>query len=328
MYDPPTLILDLIASRFILTHIFMAFLSTFRLPQDPPAPERSRPVNGFYHFFGLECGVPFDHDRSITGSYIRPVYLGIIRLLFGVYMLVSFLVYFSILAEQKNKFLKKQAWKLLGDIMFHSYLGMTGYFLASSYHTLVYARKKRSPLSSWARPLQLAHLLLQTSVLTFPLFCTIIYLYWSLPASPAWYTRTQSLWKTITFYMLNTCFSLTELFLSASRPRPWSHLIIVIWLLGLYLAFHSILVAATGGKVWIYTVLKFSLTINRGWISALRVFGLCALASASFCVMQLLLWLKCRYLNGLRLPRTYIDVTESQKLESRQASGRCEEMSV
>ena len=107
----------------------MPFLSTFRLPQDPPAPERSRPVNRVYRFFGLEGGVPFDHDRSVTSPYIRPVYLGIIRLLFGVYMLVSFLVYFGILADQKNKFLKKQAWKLFGDIMFHSYLGMTGYFL-------------------------------------------------------------------------------------------------------------------------------------------------------------------------------------------------------
>ena len=109
---------------------FMPFLSKFRLPQDPPAPERSRPVNGFYCFFGLEGGVPFDHDRSVTSPYIRPVYLGIIRLLFGVYMLVSFLVYFVILAHQKNKFLKRQAWKLLGDIMFHSYLGDGWIFLS------------------------------------------------------------------------------------------------------------------------------------------------------------------------------------------------------
>jgi hypothetical protein len=306
----------------------MPLLPTFRLPQDPPAPERSKPVNGFYRFFGLKSGVPFDHDRSVTSPYIRPLFLGIIRLLFGVYMLVSFLVYFVILGYQKNKFLRRQAWKLLGDIMFHSYLAMAGYFLVSSYHTLVYTRRKRSPLSSWTRPLQLAHLMLQTSVFTFPLFCTIIYLYWSLPALPTWHTRTQTLWRTITFYMFNTFFSLTDLFLSASRPRPWSHLIIIILLLGLYLAFHSILVAATGGKVWIYTVFKFSLTINRGWISAVRVFGLCVLASASFCVMQLLLWLKCRYLNGLRLPRTYINATELQKLEVRQASGGYQEMSI
>jgi hypothetical protein len=101
--------------------------------------------------------------------------------------------------------------------------------------------------------------------------------------------------------MLNTVSSLAELFLSASRPRPWSHLIFVILFLGLYLAFHSILVAATGGKVWVYTVLKFSLSINRGAISAARVSGLCVLAIFSFCIMQLLLWVKCRYLGGLKL---------------------------
>ena len=303
----------------------MAFLSMFRLPQDPPAPTIAKPVNKFYRFFGLE---PFDHDRSVSSPYIRPAFLGVIRLLFGIYMLVSFFVHFSLLASQKNKFLRKQAYKLLGDLMFHSFLGMTGYFLISGYHTLAYARKKRSPLSSWVRPLQLTHLFLQTTVLTFPLFCTVIYLYWTLPALPAWHTRTATLWSTITFYMLNTFFSLTELFLSASRPRPWSHLIIVVLLLGLYLAFHSILIAASGGKVWVYTVLKFSLVINRGWISAVRVLGLCILASVSFCVMQLILWLKCRYLNGLRLPQTDPNSNELQKLALGQPNGESQEITV
>ena len=205
--------------------------------------------------------------------------------------------------------------------MFHSFLGMAAYFLVSGYHTLQYVRKKRNPLSLCNRQLRLAHSFLQTTVLTFPLFCTIIYLYWTLPALPAWHTRTQSLWSTITFYMLNTFFSFTELFISGSRPRPWTHLIVVILLLGLYLAFHSILVAASGGKVWVYTILKFSLAINRGWISAVRVFGLCALATVTFSVMQLLLWLKCRYLKGLKLPQPSVDGIELRKVEYLQPNG-------
>ena len=264
-------------------------MSLFHLPQDPPA---LRPLNGFYRFFGLNGGIPYDNDRSVSSPYIRPFLLGFMRILFGVYMLVSFSIYFSTRAAQKNKFLKKQAWKLLGDIMFHSFLGMAGYFLVSGYHTVVYAHKKQNPLSSWTRPLQLAHLILQTTVLTFPLACTIIYLYWTLPALPAWHTRTLTRWSTISFFMLNTLFSFTELMFSATRPRPWSHLIVMVFVLGLYLAFHSILVVATGGKVWVYTVLKFSLSINRGWISVARVFGLCILVCASFCVMQFLLWSK------------------------------------
>jgi hypothetical protein len=299
----------------------MAFLSKFRLRQDPPPPARIKPLNRFYRFFGLQAGDPFDHDRSVSSPYIRPVCLGLIRLLFGTYMLISFIVYFSLLAAQKNKFLRKRAWKLFGDIMFHSFLGIAAYFLVSGYHTLEYVRKKRNPLSLWNRQFQLAHSFLQTTILTFPLFCTIIYLYWTLPALPAWHTRAQSLWSTITFYMLNTFFSFTELFLSASRPRPWTHLIVVILILGLYLAFHSILVAASGGKVWVYTVLKFSLVINRGWISAVRAFGLCFLVTVTFSVMQLLLWLKCRYLRGLKLPQPSVDGIELRKVEYLQPSG-------
>lgn len=286
----------------------------FRLPPDSPNLIKSKPINKFYRFFGLDGNIPFDYNRTVSSPYIRPMYLGGIRILFGLYMLASFVIYFSILAAQENKFLRKQAWKLFGDIMFHSYLAMAVYFFFSGYHTIVFAIRRRSPLLLWTRPLQLAHLILQTTVLTLPPVCTFIYLYWMLPALPAWRTRTLTLWTTITFYMLNTLFSFIELVLSASKPRPWSHLIIVILILGLYLAFHSILVAASGGKVWIYIVFKFSLVINKGGKSALRVFGLCLLATVSFCVVQGLLWVKCRYLGGLKLTQSDVGGTELRNL--------------
>jgi hypothetical protein len=282
----------------------MRLPSILRLPPDSPALIKSRPINKLYRFFGLDSDILFDHDRTVASPYIGPMYLGAIRILLGLYMLTSFIVYFSILAAQKNKFLRKQAWKLLGDIMFHSYLGMAVYFFFSGYHTIVFAIRRRNPLILWVRPLQLAHLILQTTVFTFPLLCTFIYLYWMLPALPAWHTRALTLWRTTTFYMLNTLFSFVELVLNASRPRPWSHLIVIILILGLYLAFHSILVVTSGGKVWIYTVFKFSLVINKGWISALRVLGLCILATVSFCIIQSLLWVKCRYLGGVKLSQT------------------------
>ena len=292
----------------------MAVASFFRLPSDRPSTQMTQPVSKFYKFFGLDGGFPFDHHRPVWSPYVRPLHLSLGRVLVGSYMLISFVYYFITLATQQNKFLRKQAWKRLGDITFHSFLGMAAYFLISGYHTFVYCRRRRNPLSTWARPLQLAHHVLQTTVLVFPLFCTIIYVYWTLPALPGWHTRPLDRWATITFYMLNSVFSFAELCFCASRPRPWSHLIVVILILALYLAFHSLLVAATGGKVWVYTVLKFSLVINKGWISAGRIFALCVLASASFFVIQLLLWVKCRYLGGLDIPQTTVDETELQKL--------------
>jgi len=297
----------------------MGFLSGLKIPEDPPFPG-TLPVNEIYKFFGFDGSVPFDRNRTVTSPYVRPLFLGLIRLLFGLYMLASFIIQFIALASQKHRFLRKQAWKMLGDIMIHSFLGMTAYFLVSAYHTLSYAAKKRNPLASWARPLQLAHLILQTTVLTFPVFCTVIYVYWALPAKPGWHTRTRGQWSTITFYMLNSFFSYAELLLSATRPRPWSHLILVIALLGMYLAFHTILVTATEGRVWIYTVLKFKLVINKGWISAGRVGGLCVLACASFSLMQLLIWFKCRCLGGLAHPRPDIGDMELTKYEEREGT--------
>ena len=270
----------------------------FRLKPDPsPDPPRAA-LNRFYKFFGLNEGTL----RTVESPYLQPIYLCLIRYVLALYMWISFGVYFGVLASQPNRFLRKQAWKLLGDVMFHSYLGMAFYFTFAAYHTQKYVLRKQDCLSRWPKGLQLAHLILQTTVLTFPLFCTIIYLYWTLPALPGWHTKPLTKWSTITFYMLNTLFSYIELGLSAARPRPWSHLIIVMMILGSYLAFHSILVSATGGKVWIYTVLKFSLSVNRGWISAVRAIGLCLLGAVTFSLMQLLLWIKCRYLGGLKLP--------------------------
>jgi hypothetical protein len=295
----------------LVLHVDMGLKTFLRLPA-PPNAVAGCPQNKFYRFFGLGD----DENRTVSSPYIKPVYLGLMRLLFGTYMVTSFTVQYVLLVSQKSPFLKRQAYKLLGDIMFHSYLGLAVYFLFSGGHTLVFAYNKRNPLSTWPRPLQLAHRLLQTTVLTFPLLCTIIYMCWTLPALPAWHTRINTRWSTVTFYMLNLVFALCELVFSASRPRPWSHLIVVVLILGLYLAFHSILLAATHGKIWIYTVLKFSLKINRGWQSVITVLGICSIAIGSFLVMQLLLWIKCRFLGGLRLLPTHNQDTEAAKLDS------------
>jgi hypothetical protein len=260
------------------------------------------PQNRFYRFFGLpesEEDGAFDHDRAVSSPYVRPMHLGLIRVLLGVYMLTSFIVYFCLLATQQNKFLRKQAYKLFGDILIESFLGMTAYFLFAGSHTLFYSITKRNPLNKWPRPLQLAHLILHTTVLVLPLFSTIVYCTWTLRAQKKWYTQPQTTWSTVTFYMLNTVFSYLEMVLCESPTRPWSHLLAIWLLLGLYIAFHSLLVWATKGKIWIYTVLKYTLSINQGWKSALRAVGLCGLALATFGIMQIVLWLKCRYFKGL-----------------------------
>jgi hypothetical protein len=279
-----------------------------------------------YTFFGLNKGV----RDCIQSPYVPPIYLGLIRLLLGLYMFTSFLVHFLHLITQKQTFVQKQGWKLLGDILIHCYLGQAVYFLISAYHTITFASRCRkserskpptSPLTRWPKPLQLAHILLQTTVLALPLFCTVIYCYWTLPAQPKWLAETWTRWSTITFYMLNTLFSYVELFMSASQPRPWSHLIVVLLLLGFYLGFHSILVAASKGKIWVYTVFKFSLRMNRGWISAARVFGLCGLAIGSFCIMQCVLWVKCRYLNDSK--KSSVDDVEDPPLDDGPVHREC-----
>nr|GAT51042.1 predicted protein [Mycena chlorophos] len=116
-----------------------------------------------------------------------------------------------------------------------SYIGLTSYYIAAAVQTAAYAFSggRVYPLRSWGRVLQLLHVLLQTTIVCFPLVVTIVF--WSLLSSPSTFATTFSAWENISIHALNTAFALLEILLSNSPPAPWLTLPLHIFFLACYL---------------------------------------------------------------------------------------------
>ena len=132
-----------------------------------------------------------------------------------------------------------------------SYIGLLSYFWASGVQTLSYALSVRSgsnppryALQSWPRALQFLHLLLHSTIVTFPIIVTAVF--WSLLSSPDTLATRYSAWANISEHALNTAFAGLEICFTSVAPAlprrphsgvalPWVHLPFLIGLLACYL---------------------------------------------------------------------------------------------
>ena len=124
-------------------------------------------------------------------------------------------------------------------------------------------RESRYPLQSWPRPLQFLHLLLLSTITTFPILVTAIF--WSLLSSPATLATSYSAWTNISGHAFNTLFAGIEILFTNVAPSlpkrpatgislPWVHVPFLILLLGGYLGV-AYITFATQGFYSEYTVL-------------------------------------------------------------------------
>ncbi|KAJ3515977.1 hypothetical protein NMY22_g14313 [Coprinellus aureogranulatus] len=132
-----------------------------------------------------------------------------------------------------------------------SYFGLCGYFWVSGIHTFKYSRSKYRnrkpgyPLQKWPKVWQNLHLLLYTTVVTFPFIVTIVY--WVLIApSDAPFSDFFDGFSNITKHILNSVFALFELLLSNVGPHPWLNLLWTILILGAYVGVAYITFATQG----------------------------------------------------------------------------------
>ena len=127
-----------------------------------------------------------------------------------------------------------------------SYIGLLCYFWASGVQTLsfVLSGRRQYWLQQWPRPLQFLHLLLFSTISTFPVLVTVVF--WALLSSPDTFSTRYSAWANISEHALNTVFAAIEILASnvaPSFPRqpgsgigfPWIHLPFLIVLLACYL---------------------------------------------------------------------------------------------
>ena len=136
-----------------------------------------------------------------------------------------------------------------------SYIGLVAYLWAAAVQTLFFARSRAVyPLQYWPRPLQFLHILLQSTILTYPILVTAIF--WGVLSSPETLATRWSAWTNISEHALNTVFAAFEIFCTNASPSfganpnalsmPWIHIPFLIIMLAGYLGVAYITHATQG----------------------------------------------------------------------------------
>jgi len=231
--------------------------------------------SGVYPFFGVSR--PFDpEDKFVTARFLPPLAFGLLRLLIGFYSIVVVIVDIVLTATTGDI---DSYFSYFTDI---TYIALTFYFLFASFHTLWYARTGKSPLNRWYRPFQLAHTVLFSTIITYPIIVTIVF--WTLLSSGSTFATAQSTWSNISKHALNSAYCLFEILFSAVGLQPWSHIIFLVLFLAMYLGVAYITKATQGFYVYSF------LNPSKGPILAAYIVGILVGSIFVFAIVNLVKW--------------------------------------
>ncbi|KAF8153422.1 hypothetical protein B0H34DRAFT_663051 [Crassisporium funariophilum] len=186
-------------------------------------------------------GVPTTFDSShkyVTSPFLRsPFILGYLRAFVALYTTIVLLV---TLVWKSVKLHAGSRQVYFSYFTYLSYIGLCAYYCAATTQTLAYAFGWRRsgagagyPLQRWSRILQALHVILQATVVTFPILVTIVF--WGLLSDPSTFESTFSAWSNISVHALNTLLALFEIIFTNSPPAPWLTLPICVLCLAGYL---------------------------------------------------------------------------------------------
>ncbi|PPQ74633.1 hypothetical protein CVT26_007442 [Gymnopilus dilepis] len=173
----------------------------------------------------------FDREFKLVTSYLfPPKALAGIRLAVALYTLV--VLVFLLIWEGVKELGVQSFFSYFTNL---SYIGICAYFWASGVQTFFYAQNehKTYPLQQWPRFLLYLHVLLLTSVITYPILVTVVF--WVLLSGPSTFASTYSTWSNISKHALNSIFALFEILFTNVPSMPWLNLFITIIILGCYL---------------------------------------------------------------------------------------------
>ncbi|PWN44194.1 hypothetical protein IE81DRAFT_321596 [Ceraceosorus guamensis] len=255
--------------------------------------------------FPAWLGLPAEHDevfdpqaRFVTSYILPPWLLALIRTIFALYALVTLILDFVFGGADQFAYFTVL-----------SYSGITSWFLVSAFQGFTYTHSlarwhktftsSHLPTSdklqypqSWlskkfARPLQFAHLLLWSTVATYPLILTIVF--WSALSGGA-LDGLQRAWQNISVHGLNLAFAMIDVIVIGRGPMlPWSHLLFVVCLLALYVGVAYIHYSASGD--YVYDFLDPGFVGGQGPLAGV-VIGVGVGCCLSFLVGQFLIWLR------------------------------------
>ncbi|KAJ1306278.1 hypothetical protein OPQ81_010981 [Rhizoctonia solani] len=242
----------------------------------------------------LGVHTPFDPTCTLVTSHVfSPGVLAGIRLALAIYSLTALIVnivYQAVVIDTIDSF-----FSYFTNL---TYIGLCSYMWAASIQTIAYAlhiRRFRTrsgaqweyPLQRWPRILQFLHLLLWSTVTTFPFIVTIVY--WVLLASSSTFATRYSSWNNITVHAMNSGFALFEVLFTRAGPMPWSHIPFLIILLAGYLGVAYITYATQGFYTYSFLNPK-----KQGALLAAYIVGIAAVAVIIFSIVWCICWVRNR----------------------------------
>jgi hypothetical protein len=263
-----------------------------------PPPPRRRPV--------------FDpQDRFTTSWLLAPYPFALLRLLCASYILGTLLLLLVLDA----------AWPTVRgpDALVHSFsyftnlsfYGLGFYFLFAGLHSLSHhahllsaspgaatsavnqtKRGLRRRLRDWHPVLQSLHVLLFSSVVTFPFIVSLVF--WTLLYNGVFWPEPVKRWTNISQHALNVGFALAEILLSRASPMAWINLAGVVLVMALYLALVQITYKLQGW--WVYTFFN----PEKGGVAAVvgYVVGILVLEVLVFWAVRSIVRLRVRLTEG------------------------------
>ncbi|KAJ3806095.1 hypothetical protein F5876DRAFT_69233 [Lentinula aff. lateritia] len=215
---------------------------------------------GLNFYDSLGAPQPFDAHRAyVTSPWFSSMTLAAIRGMVALYTLATLLV---ILIWQAT---------VLHDADGHSI-----------------ERTPEYPLQRWPRIFQLLHVMLGTTIISYPILVTIVF--WALLASPAVFSTKFGTWSNISIHVLNTAWSLFEMIGTNSPPPRWSMLPCMIIILALYLALAYVTHATQGFYPYSFLNPSTSHSLLAGYI-----IGIAVAACIVFTLAKTIMWARTRF---------------------------------
>ncbi|KAF2467677.1 uncharacterized protein BDR25DRAFT_266666 [Lindgomyces ingoldianus] len=167
--------------------------------------------------------------RYETSWLLSPSVLFILRALFSLYAFTTIFTIFGYNNSHGQSENSRHSFSFFTNL---TYWGLAFYYAFAALHTGSYWLKGQPFLSSWPRPLQLAHGMFYSTIVIFPFIVTIVY--WALLYS-GHFTDAFTTWSNTSQHALNSVYALFEIVFPRTKPLPFLHLIVIIVILALYL---------------------------------------------------------------------------------------------
>jgi hypothetical protein len=194
---------------------------------------------GLYPRLGVNS--PFDPSCTlVTSPFFSPLVLACIRLSFAFYTL--FALIFVLVWEVVKK---DGADAYLSYFTHLTFIGLCAYFFASGVQTWAFARNgSKFPLQRWPKVLQFLHVLLYSTITSFPFVVTAVF--WALLAGPETLSTPFGRWSNISMHAMNSLFAIFEILFTNVGPAPWLHSLFLILIMLGYLGVAYITHATQG----------------------------------------------------------------------------------